>query len=902
MVRKTKKSLNHLLWVKIRREIRANFKQFFALILIAGLAVTLYVGLSSNAKNLRQRVDKLYEDGNIADIFVYVSRDDDASFQALSEIEGVAKVEKRLILDQCLIYQNTGTLLVQEAENEICVPASLEGERGAVLDSMFASLNQIEIGQSIRVELPYSVEDFIGDTSFGRLLIDYSDSFLKDGVSVNPLRSDLSFQVEVTGVMTHPETVEREFAHGTCLMDTNVFEALYRQMFLDAFIPTVAESFYQQLKGLSLINQFLIQVSDGYDADEVNEAVYRYFNPSAAHDDSFTVNSQFWGTYLSGDGAYEMTVSGEKVVINGETYKIVSHTSDVFQLLRLGGTESAILMFNDGEVYLNIDDTSLLFHLSEETVFVTSLTVDLLPSNATMEQDIYQAKQLCVVFPTIFFIVAALVIMTSLSQTISRSRQEIGTMKALGISSWKILFHYIGMGIVLTMIGSVIGAIAGPLIIPNVLNVKYSILYNLPSVGVIYPWGSIALCIGIFMLLASVVTVGVTFSEIRLKPVESMRTKPMKAFKRLPRTKAKRSTLALSLTMAFRNIFAKKTRMLMVIFGVMGCTSLTVAGFGIIDTINYGLSLDLYETYQADISLNYNNVGQPYEILSSYDEIDTIQEFTSKVLRVQSDRGSLDTYLNVYSETAGKNAYSFLGEIQGGIALAASVASSLGVKQGDELTLIYLSQAYTATVDVVFEASYWLSLYTLEGNFPELGFTPTGANLILKEHDSADAFAARLSEETDFDDVTSVNGFQAQIDDTLSSVKLMCNTVKIFAILLAIVVTYNLASLNFTERKRDISTLKVLGFSTAEIGLSLVFELMLLTLIGAGFGLLLGRPLLYLIMSINETKLLHYIYHINALSYLISVAISLGTAVIVNSYSAFLAGKVDAVSALKSVE
>ena len=204
--------------------------------------------------------------------------------------------------------------------------------------------------------------------------------------------------------------------------------------------------------------------------------------------------------------------------------------------------------------------------------------------------------------------------------------------------------------------------------------------------------------------------------------------------------------------------------------------------------------------------------------------------------------------------------------------------------------------------DVIYESSYWLGIYTLKENFKEIDFTPTGANVILKDGASPEKFKEKLLNETNIEDISTLASFQKAIDDTLSSIKMMCNTVKVFAILLAIVVTYNLASLNFIERKRDISTLKVLGFSSREIGLSLVFELMVLTMIGVIFGLILGYPILYLIMSINETNLLHYIYHIHWFSYLISVVISLGTSICVNSYSAYLAGKVDAVSALKSVE
>ena len=146
------------------------------------------------------------------------------------------------------------------------------------------------------------------------------------------------------------------------------------------------------------------------------------------------------------------------------------------------------------------------------------------------------------------------------------------------------------------------------------------------------------------------------------------------------------------------------------------------------------------------------------------------------------------------------------------------------------------------------------------------------------------------------------NDYAERVNNVVSSVTLMCNTIKVFAIALAMVVTYNLSILNFNERKRDIATLKVLGFNRLEIFKSLAVEILILTFISSLIGVCFGYPLLKLILEINQTNLFYYQYHIEPVSYLISLAISLGTAIVVNLFLGRVANKVDAVEALKSVE
>lgn len=917
MVKKDKSSLSFILLKKIKREIKTNFKQFLALILIAGLAVTLFVGLVANAKSLKMRVNSLYELGNIADIFVYSSDVNEADKNNLYQIEGVEKVETRFSLDECIIYRNSGTLMITPEENTMCVPAELEGTRGAVIDSMFASMNKdLQIGKEMKVSLSYSLEDLIGNSEYGKTLLALTDGFYV-GEGVNPLREKLTIYPKITGFMKHPETIERKISNGTCLLDEGVFRELFHQFFVDNFTNPVGEIINEYFSKISIYDQYLIKVKDNYDIDEVNDQIYRYFNPNSYDDNSYDISSKYWGKYFGKDeneNEYFLSIREDNIILNNQNYKVINVSNSIYyEIKKINGDEKHVLKIDDKGVDLLSNRYKVIASLTKDnnSSFVASITKANLPSNAVIEQDIYQSEQLCIVFPTIFFIVAALVLLTSLSQTIYRSRQEIGTMKAIGVPKSKILFHYISLGVVLSLIGAVLGTILGPLIITPIMNIKYSILYNLPAVKFIYPLDSILLCIGIFVILSALVTFSITISEVHLDPISSMRPKKNKDFKDSKNKNSKAvSTLRLSLRMAFRNIFSKKIRMFMVIFGVMGCTSLTVAGFGILDTIYYGLNMDLYDTYNAELTISYrtNHEQESYEILLNEESISYVQQTQTKVIRAQGEEKAIDTYLNLFEKNEFYNSYDFLDYINDGVAISNSTAEKLGIKVGDTVNLIYLGKSFQTTLQYTFESSYWLGIYAFSDSFLEMDFSPSGCFIKTKEGIKLDNYAEELKqrmineEDTLFVGVNTVASIQKLVDDTVSSVKMMCNTVKVFAILLAMVVTYNLAALNFTERKRDIATLKVLGFASKEIGLSLVFELLLLTIVGVIGGLFLGFPILYLIMSINETNLLHYIYHISISTYFISASISLGTAILVNTYLAFMASKVDAVSALKSVE
>ncbi len=827
----------NILFKMTLREIKNNFKQYIALIVISFLAVTLFIGLDANAISLQNRVDTLYENGNIADVFVYVKSTNAKDKNYLLSLDTTDKVEERVSLSTSIDGHN-GTLIINDKFNELSTYSSLTKESvpGLLVDTHYQDMYNKKIGDDIYITLPISLKNMY--KSFVNLIatsnnVDYETannlvlSYLKEGKE-NPFESEnIVLKTKITGFMLHPEAVEVSSSNVvTCLSDkdlmnelfTNTINELINTSFNDNNYTNTITSYLSHFSLDNFNNQYLIKIKEGNSLKDINQKINDYFNSST----------------------------------------------------------------NDN--------------------FITSLTKDNLPATITLESDVKQAKQLTIVFPLIFFIVAILVVLTSLSQLIFHSRSDIGILKAIGVSKIRILFHYVSFGVILCFIGSFLGSIVGPLLIPKILDFKYSILYILPKAKIVFPWKTIIICSIAFCLSSGLVSYLVSRSEVNLKPVESTRPKVIKSKKNSKKDVNHTSPLKLSLRMTFRNMFSNLSRTLMVIFGVLGCTALLISGFGIMDTVNYGVNLDFNEHDLSHISLTYaSKTNKEKDAIKELDNIKQYAEYMVVPLQVKNQDSVIETTLQVLEED--NYTFDFAKNINKGVALSTYTASKLKVEVNDSIELIYQGEKVKLNVDYLFPSSYLLKIYTLNSNFSLEKFTPSGANIIL--NDTQNVTKTKQDIENLKLNLASLNTNvenQKRIKEILGSVEIMCNTIKVFAILLSIVVTYNLALLNFNDRKRDIATLKVIGCSNKEIMFSLIGEIMILTLIGCIAGIFGGYPLLVIILKVNQTELFHFLYHIYLSSYLISVLISLGSSIIVNILLGKLSYKVDAVSALKSVE
>lgn len=589
----------------------------------------------------------------------------------------------------------------------------------------------------------------------------------------------------------------------------------------------------------------------------------------------------------------------KSLAISLDKYKtLFGYTDEAFEKF----IEGYLADYENQYLIKSADATSLIDEaktkFSGKESFVYALKRSNLPTNVTIEADVTQAKQLLYIFPVIFYLVALLIILTSVSQLINREQKNIGILKALGYSKIEILWHYTDVFIVLGLIGSAMGILLGPAIIPKVMGVKYGILYQLPKIRTaFFRWEYLA-SLAILVVIILLTSVFACLDSINKVPAVSLRGDNSVKMTLTSLSKFKIfGKVSLSVRMAFRNMRRKISRSLMVILGVAGCSALLLCGFGVENTINYGLDLELGHYTPYDVTVSYSDGLSHFDDITALDGVVAVDEYAKYSVTAQGEK-VLSSY--VYVMPSVPKIIDF-GYDDTSVLVSSKLAKDIGVSAGDNVSFVYEGVTYTAKVTGIIDLCITQGIIISEYLFAETYFPPTGAFVKTKSGFAA-ATAESIAGEKGILSATTMSDMRLRADEVLSSIRVMTMTIRIFAILLAVVVLYNLALLNFKERTKDIATLKVLGFSRFEIASSFIIEIIALTFFGSLIGLTLGYPLLYAVLSINETPLICYIYHIASNSYLYTVLLTCGTSFAINLFFAFLTNKVRMVESLKSVE
>lgn len=543
--------------------------------------------------------------------------------------------------------------------------------------------------------------------------------------------------------------------------------------------------------------------------------------------------------------------------------------------------------------------THIKDQLSNSDQLVYALETKDLPSNQAIESDVIQAKQLIYIFPVIFYLVSILIILTSISQLIQREQKNIGILKALGYSKYQILSYYTSIFLVLGGIGALLGMILGPLIIPNVMGMKYQMLYQLPKVET--PFFRMEYLISVVVLLVIIVVTSLLacHSSIVKVPAVSLRGENAVHLKLgiLSKT-AWIKRIPLNLIMTFRNMRRKWSRTWMVIIGVLGCSSLLVCGFGIEDTIYYGLDLELETYIPYDVTVNYlDSISYQSQILS-IEGVQFVDEYAKHSVNLEKDN-IIHSNLYILPE---KSSVFQVEYDDSSCLISSKVAEEIGCKEQDTIRFWYDNQVYEVVVTKIVDFCISQGIFISQHYFNALPFLPTGAWIRTTDSSYDEAISNQISQMDGILSAVSIATTREKVNHTIGSIQVMTFTIKIFAILLAVVVLYNLALLNFKERTKDIATLKVLGFSRTEIGSSFMIEIIFLTFIGALIGLFFGKPLLIAVLSINENPFLSYIYYIQPQSYIWTICLTCGVSFIINLVFAILTNRVKMVESLKSVE
>ena len=544
------------------------------------------------------------------------------------------------------------------------------------------------------------------------------------------------------------------------------------------------------------------------------------------------------------------------------------------------------------------------------------------PGYTGFGQDADRMGNLASVFPVIFFLVAALVCLTTMTRMVEEQRIQIGSLKALGYSRLAISAKYIGYGLLPSVIGGVLGLLIGYTVFPKMIFTAYQIMYQVPDIELrAYP------DISAFSVLAAVVcttvsTLWACLSTLREVPASLMRPRTPKAGKRvfLEYIRPLWKRLKFIHKVTARNLFRYQKRFWMTVIGIGGCTALIIAGFGLRSSILYTMSRQYSELfhYTAQVVLSDSVLSE---------EREAIEEFLTTDARV-TDLARCD----ISSATAASDDYSVTAYVEvlqpgdlprfmelydcktgetitlddGGVYIDQKLSELLGVTVGDTFLVDGDARA-NVTVAGIFEHYTGHFIYMTPGYYERTFGTPaeTGAYLLTLESDDEELCSAL------FEELLSLNGVAAttRMRDTqdtyqhsMERIDFVVVIVILAAAALAVVVLYNLSNINITERLRELATIKLLGFYDGEVSAYVYRENIVLTVIGIAVGILMGHYLHTWLVLSTEIDLMMFGRETDPKSYLYAAVLTALFSFLVNLIAHFKMKKIDMVESLKSAE
>lgn len=524
------------------------------------------------------------------------------------------------------------------------------------------------------------------------------------------------------------------------------------------------------------------------------------------------------------------------------------------------------------------------------------------------------------VFPVFFFLVAALVCMTTMTRMVDEQRNEIGTLKALGYSKMQISSKYLLYALIASILGSILGCLVGMILFPYVIFTAWNTLYNLETIKFAFQPGLMLVASGSVIGITLLATLYSIYSELIEVPSQLMRPKAAKIGKKiiLERIPFIWNHLSFLRKVTARNIFRYKKRFFMTVIGIAGCSALLVAGFGINDSISDIVHQQYEVINHFEASINVSNIDDNFEqtLKKQKGVTDIMEEDTLPVTANIADKDASVTVHIVDDKNLLKD-FTTLKSINDdqevslnskGAVISQKMVEKMEKGIGDTITF---KDANDNEIEVkitdIYENYVGHNIYVTRDLYDTWN---SNAELtktyLLKTNDTSDDFEHQLGQKlmdiNGVDSVTFYSSLQENFTDMIASISMVVVVLVISAAALAFVVLYNLSNVNISERTREIATIKVLGFTSRETSQYVNRESILLTMIGAAVGLIVGIFLHNLIMNLAEMDDVMFGRTIKPISFVISFALTMVFAIIINLVMQRKLKQIQMVESLKAVE
>ena len=520
-----------------------------------------------------------------------------------------------------------------------------------------------------------------------------------------------------------------------------------------------------------------------------------------------------------------------------------------------------------------------------------------------------QMHSIANVIPLLFFLVAALVCLTTMTRLLDESRLELGTLSALGFSKFRIISKYLIYALLASLFGSVLGIVFGVMLFPGVIYHEWRLIYDLPEM--LFGYYLMPSLIGIlsFSLLMVSVTYFVAYKSLKEMPSQLMRPKAPKNMRKvfLENIGFIWNHLSFVSKITMRNIIRYKARFFMTVIGVAGCTGLLVMGFSIKDSIRDVVNLQYGEIFKYDHIVNLNDDVDLEEIEALNYDVAPFMSYSAKIYDL--DKNEYDETITVQVFNPDEIAhYIALKDVKtgdevklDGILISEKYAINHGLNVGDH---IYLEDEegrkreveINRIVEMYFE-HYLFMPYDLYKEIYGIEAFPNSLASYLNERE-----VLELKENPNVISVTDFSRFTDNFENMIKALDIIILVIVLAAGSLAFAVLINLTQVNISERIREIATLKVLGFTNKEVSSYLYKEIILLAFLGSLIGLPLGVVEHHFVMNVINMDQIMFGKNISFFSYSISFVITMIFTFIVLLLTKKSLAKIKMVESLKSVE
>lgn len=885
------------------RTIKKSFPRFVSLLVMSMLGVFAFSGLKATAPDMIGTLDNYLDKYNAYDLKIVSDMGlTDSDITSLISLENIEKASGTYSCDiSVTINESDYVLNVSSFDTDINVPSLIEGR-------MPEKSNEIVVEENMLTVTGMSLGDVI---SFGEgnllynnfTIVGIVDSCLYyNNASLSSNRGKTSVGAGTVNFYSfvNKDAFSQDYYSNIYLTVKDCKKYITSYSEYVALVDNAKDSIdkikneCEEERYLSLYNDAKEEIDK--EAEDKREEINEKRNEiEEAHAKINIALKELSETYKDSPEMYEYAVSElkkQEEEINSAVSEIDSKEEELNNAVK--------------EAYAEIDKIKYpTWYVYDRTAYSTY--TDYIDDAGSIDN-------LSKVFPTVFYLVAILVSLISMNRMVEEDRLEIGTLKSLGFSNRRIMTKYLLFSFLATVVGGVLGSVLGLIIIPSMIFGIYTILFDIPDFILTLNPGSTLVGFFITVICVCGSSIWTVCKVLKEKPAELMRPKAPANGKRvfLEKIGFLWKHISFSKKVIIRNLFRYKKRVFVTVGGITGCAALMLCGFGIRDAISDISRIQFGEIFTYDGSAYVSGDVEEQNIEKLFEE-EGIYNVT-KTERINATVNDISCYILAFDE--GENISDIINlkdnntketvNPESGKAIITSKFSELtGLSKGDRVSIVDVdSNAYEYEIsDVV--TNYIDHYIFVDKNTLEQSGVSYRTNIVFFntiEGTDEEVITSKLLENDEILNVTFMSTLIESVDNMLKSLNNVVLILIVLSAALAFVVLYNLSNININERKREIATLKVLGFYDKEVDDYITKETIIFTALGIALGLLAGFFLTRIVVSTVEIEKCRFIYEIKPMSYVYTAAFSVLFTFLVNFITHFSLKRINMIDSLKSVE